>query len=72
MIQPDLTDDDTALEQFNNSIRFENGRYYVKLPWKYDSLDLPENLDIVIGRMKSLAKHFQRDKQLLVKYSMME
>ena len=27
---PDLTDDDTALEQFNNSICFENGRYYVK------------------------------------------
>ena len=65
---PDLTNDDTALEQFDNSICFENGRYYVKWPWKYDSLDLPENLDIGIGRMKSLAKRLQRDKELLVNY----
>ena len=65
---PDLTDDDVALEQFNNSICFENGRYYVRWPWRYDCLDLPENLDVAIGRLKSLAKHFQRDKDLLVKY----
>ena len=65
---PDLTDDDTALEQFNNSICFENGRYYVKWPWKCDSLDLPENLDVAIGRMKSLAKRFQKDEELLVKH----
>ena len=31
-------------------------------------MDLSENLDIAIGRMKSLAKHFQRDEELLVKY----
>ena len=61
----DLTDDDTALEQFNNSICFENGIFYVKWSWKYDSLNLPENLDVVIGRMKSLAKHLQRNKELL-------
>ena len=65
---PDLTDDDVALEQFNNSICFENGRYYVRWPWRYDCLDLPENLDVAIGRLKSLAKRFQRDKDLLVKY----
>ena len=65
---PDLTDDDTALEQFINSICFENSRYYVKWPWKCDNHDLPENLDIAIGRMKSLAKPFQRDEELLVKY----
>ena len=65
---PDLTDDDTALEQFNNSICFENGRCYVKWPWKCDSRDLPENLDIAIGRMKSLAKCLQKDEELLVKY----
>ena len=63
-----LTDDDKALEQFNNSIIFENGRYYIKWPWKYEHLDLPENLDIVIGRIKSLARRFQGDKDLLVKY----
>ena len=38
---PDLTNDDVALEQFNNFICFGNGRYYVRWPWRYDCLDLP-------------------------------
>ena len=65
---PDSTDDETALEQLNSSICFKNGRYYVKWPWKGDTLDLPENLDVAIGRMKSLARRFKRDKELFVKY----
>ena len=35
---PGFTDDGTALEQFNNSICFENDRFYVKWPWKYNKL----------------------------------
>ena len=38
------------------------------MPWKCDNLDLLENLDVATGRMKSLAKRFQRDEELLVKY----
>ena len=49
----DQTDDDRALEQFNSSVCFENGRYYIKWPWKYDSFDLPENPDIAIGKIKT-------------------
>ena len=64
----DQTDDDRALEQLNSSVCFENGRYYIKWPWKYDSFDLPENLDIAIGRIKSLARRFNRDKSVLMKY----
>ena len=64
----DQLDDDRALEQFNSSVCFENSRYYIKWPWKYDSFDLPENLDIAIGRIKSLARRFNRDKSLLMKY----
>ena len=65
---PNVTDDDVALEQFNNSICFQKGRYYVRWPWKYDYLDLPENLDFAIGRMRSLAKRLLKDRELLVKY----
>ena len=65
---PDLTDDETALEQLNSSICIKNGRYYVKWPWKGDTLDLPENLDVAIGRIKSLARRFKRDKESFVKY----
>ena len=32
-------------------------------------VDLPENLDIAIGRIKSLARRFKRDKSLLMKYN---
>ena len=64
----DQTDDDRALEQFNISVCFENGRYYINWPWKYESFDLPENLDIAIGRIKSLARRFKRDKSLLMEY----
>ena len=59
---PDLTDDDVALEQFNNSICFKNGRYHVRWPWRYDCLDLPKNLDVAIGRLKSLANVFREIK----------
>ena len=44
------------------------GRYYVRWPWKHDYLDLPKNLDVAIGRMRSLAKRLLKDKELLVKY----
>ena len=33
IVEPvDITDDDRALEQFNKSVYFENGRYYITWP----------------------------------------
>ena len=51
---PCITDDDKALEQSNLS---KNGRYQVQWPWKCKNLDI-DNLDIAIGRLRSLARHF--------------
>ncbi|XP_065891574.1 uncharacterized protein [Dysidea avara] len=64
----DITDDDKALERFNSSICFEDGRYQIQWPWKYENLDIPENLDIAVGRLRSLARRFQKDRNLLEKY----
>ena len=64
----DVTDDDKALEQFNELISFRDGRYQVVWPWKCQNPDLPVNLDIVIGRMRSLARHLQGNLDLLRKY----
>ena len=65
----DITNDDRALEQFNKSIYRENGRYYVTWPWKCEYPDLPENFDVAMSRMRSLAKRFERDKDLLMRYN---
>ena len=64
----DITNDDRALEQFNKSICCENGRYYVTWPWKCEFPDLPENFYVAMSRMRSLAKRFERDIDLLMRY----
>ena len=43
--------------------------YQVVWPWKSQNPDLPVNLDIVIGRMRSLARHLQGNPHLPKKYN---
>ena len=64
----DVTDDDKALEQFNELICYRDGRYQVAWPWKCQNPDLPVNLDIVIGRIRSLARRLKGNPDLLKKY----
>ena len=64
-----ITDDDRALEQFNKSVYFENGRYYITWPWKCEHPNLPDNFDVAFSRLKSLARRLERDKDLLIKYN---
>ena len=65
----DLTNDDKALKQFNDSIRFTEGRYQITWPWKCDHPDLPDNFQVAVNRLRGLARRFDRDKDLLVKYN---
>ena len=70
IVEPvDITDDDRALEQFNKSVCFENGRYYITWPWKCEHPDLPDNFYVAFSRLKSLARCLERDKDLLIKYN---
>ena len=64
----DVTDNDKALEQFNELICYRDRRYQVAWPWKCQNPDLPVNLDIVIGRMKSLPRRLKGNPDLLKKY----
>jgi len=61
-----ITNDDRALEQFNKSVCFQNGRYYITWPCKCENPDL---LEAALSRLKSLARHFERDSDLLRKYN---
>jgi len=65
----DLTNDDKALKQFNGSIRFTEGRYQITWPWKCDHPDLSENFQVAVNRLRGLARRFDQDKDLLVKYN---
>ena len=40
---PISSDDDQALEMFNNTVKFDDGRYLVQWPWKESPQLLPEN-----------------------------
>jgi len=61
---PYVKDDDKALELFNSTICYENGRYYITWPWKSSEVNLPENFDVAFGRMRSLSRRFQNDRTL--------
>lgn len=43
------TDDKRAMEIFNNTVKFDNGRYLVSWPWKESNPLLPENYQLAVG-----------------------
>ena len=53
-----VRDDDKAVQQFNNTIQYKEGCYYITWPWKFTDFNLPENFDVAFGRMKTLSRRF--------------
>ena len=68
MDSPVKSDDDKALEMFNNTIKFDNGRYLVTWPWK-ESCPLPDNYQLAIGCLKSTLQRLEKNPYLLEMYS---
>ena len=50
-------EEDKALQTFNETIHFEDGRYQVTLPWKEDSSSLPNNWQWECWHPKSIDCH---------------
>ena len=48
---PSTSDDDQALETFNSTVKFDNGRYLVSWPWKESYPILPENYQLAVVRL---------------------
>ncbi len=64
-----LNDDDLALQQFNSSVQFQEGRYHVRWPWRSENPELPNNYGLAMGRLKSLFNNrLKKDDALLQKY----
>jgi len=66
---PLTSDDDQALETFNSTVKFDNGRYQVSWPWKESCPMLPENYQLAVGRLKSTLNKLRKDPHLLETYS---
>lgn len=68
MVLPLLSDKERALKIFNETLKFEDDRYSVTLPWKEDRFCLPENRELALGRLKSLVNKFRNHPKLVEKY----
>lgn len=64
------TEDNEILNSFNDSIRFIDGRYKVKLPWKDNLKDkLDNNKKIASERFRNLTRRFRANPTLFDEYS---
>lgn len=60
--------DSTVSEDFENSIRFVDGRYQVELPWKQSHPPLADHYDLCLKRLRGLLRRLQQDPSVLQEY----
>ena len=61
--------DQSALEKVRSSLRFQNHRYQVGIPWKKEPPDLPNNHEMAVKRLVSTEKHLLRKPDVAEAYS---
>ena len=66
---PVAADDDQALDNFNKTFKFVDGRYLVSWPWKELNPDLPDNYQLAVGQLKSTVQRLRKDPRLLKMYT---
>ena len=64
-----ITEIDSVHENFVKDIRFENGHYVVKLPWRQHHDILPDNFELSSGRLISTLKRLIKNPPLLKEYN---
>lgn len=60
---PKTTRDEEAVNQFNETIQYENERYHVQWPWTESQPSLPNNLGLAWGRLNSLVKRLDHSER---------
>ena len=60
--------DQFAVENFNKTVSFENGKYSVGLPWKIDPKFLPENFELSRKRLFSVWNSLNKEPEKLQFY----
>ena len=66
---PFESDDERALIKFNESIKYENKRYWLGWPYRSDNPDLPDNYRLAYGCLKSNLKRLKENPKLLKDYN---
>ena len=61
--------DQIALENVRSSLRFQNDRYQVGIPWKKELPDLPNNHEMAVKRLMSTENHLMRKPDVAEAYS---
>lgn len=62
-------DDIEAQQNFDQSVRYNKGRYEVTLPWRQDAPELPDNLRIARKRFEGLKRKLKTDVTLFRRYN---
>ena len=65
---PVISDDDQAIDHFNKTVQFVEGRYMVTWPWKDQVPDLPQNYQLAVGRLRSTLQKLLKSPALLEQY----
>ena len=65
-IQADETmpDDRLSYQMYLDSLKYEDGQYWVRLPWKLNKDELPNNYSRALGQMHSLVKELKKKGKL--------
>ena len=62
---PRTTNEEKVTKNFKETIKFENGRYQVTLPWKDETFDLPLNRELALGRLRSTVSRMKNKPDLM-------
>ena len=65
---PTISDDDKAISEFNKSIKVVNERYQVFWPWREENPYLPDDCNLVYGRLNSVVKKLTQNPEMLKIY----
>ena len=65
---PLTSDDDQAINHFNKTVQFMEGRYMVRWSWKDKVPDLPQNYQLAVSRLRSISQKLLKSPALLKQY----
>ncbi|KAK3871585.1 hypothetical protein Pcinc_023273 [Petrolisthes cinctipes] len=59
-----IPDDSVSYQAYLDTVKYEDGQYWIKLPWRMNKADLPNNYYKALGQMYSLIKEQKRKGQI--------
>ena len=70
-ITPDkfTPDEQNAMDKFTETVKYCEGKYWVKLPWKRGAESLPTNYRMAVGQYRSLMCSLQKNPRKLKLYN---